>query len=448
MSLDRLFARRGIVAITLSLFLIAASTLFPYDFFFKEMAEKFGDRFRVAWVEKASDSRDVLANILLFLPLGFGLTYLTHRENRGRQLKLLVILILGSCLSFTVECLQIFLPTRFTSLTDVLANTIGTSLGFLLFYLRGPKILTYISVLLRSTKRLLNVRILTTTFFGYMVMTFLVTISLQRETSLINWDDTFPLLVGNEQTGNRPWRGHVYQLQIASRALSAKEVTQAFSEKGLFASIEGPLLCSYQLTDGERYHDQSARLPELVWKGDVAKSQNSQGAYLGTGPWLETSLPAAVLTQEIREANQFTLSANVATADTTQTGPARIVSLSRDPDHRNFTLGQEGSHLVFRLRTPLTGENGMQPELIAPNVFATSDLRHVVITYDGSLLRLFVDGVRHSRSLELIPGVTLFSYLFPLNAYDMKGYQALYYGVIFIPLGCLLVLIVKILQWP
>ena len=371
MSLDRLFARRGIVAITLSLFLIAASTLFPYDFFFKEMAEKFGDRFRVAWVEKKSDSRDILANILLFLPLGFGLTYLTHRENRGRQL---------------------------------------------------------------------------TTFFGYMVVTFLVTISLQRETSLINWDDTFPLLVGNEQTGNRPWRGHVYQLQIASRALSAKEVTQAFSEKGLFASIEGPLLCSYQLTDGERYHDQSARLPELVWKGDVAKSQNSQGAYLGTGPWLETSLPAAVLTQEIREANQFTLSANVATADTTQTGPARIVSLSRDPDHRNFTLGQEGSHLVFRLRTPLTGENGMQPELIAPNVFATSDLRHVVITYDGSLLRLFVDGVRHSRSLELTPGVTLFSYLFPLNAYNLKGYQALYYGVIFIPLGCLLVLIVKILQ--
>jgi outer membrane protein assembly factor BamB len=50
------------------------------------------------------------------------------------------------------------------------------------------------------------------------------------------------------------------------------------------------------------------------------------------------------------------------TDDARQTGPARILTFSSDPYHRNFTLGQEGDRVVFRLRTPETGENGMNPE--------------------------------------------------------------------------------------
>ena len=45
--------------------------------------------------------------------------------------------------------------------------------------------------------------------------------------------------------------------------------------------------------------------------------------------------------------------------NTAQTGPARIVSLSADTGAQNFTLGQEGSDIEFRLRTPVSGRNGI-----------------------------------------------------------------------------------------
>ena len=148
----------------------------------------------------------------------------------------------------------------------------------------------------------------------------------------------------------------------------------------------------------------------------------------------------------LRQTSQFSLSVTVASGDTAQQGPARIISLSRDPYHRNFTLGQEGSHLVFRLRTPLTGGNGKMPELIVPNVFANNNLHQLVITYDGSALILYVDGVQRSPSLELTPGAALFSQFFPLSGYNMKGYKALYYGLVFVPLGCLIALILYRLE--
>ena len=46
-------------------------------------------------------------------------------------------------------------------------------------------------------------------------------------------------------------------------------------------------------------------------------------------------------------------------ANAIQDGPARIVTLSSDPTHRNFTLGQERDAFDVRLRTQKTSANGM-----------------------------------------------------------------------------------------
>ena len=175
---------------------------------------------------------------------------------------------------------------------------------------------------------------------------FLISISLQWESSLNNWDRTFPLLLGNERTRNRPWQGYVSELFIADKAISETEVEQVFSKKNTFDIIGESLIASYQFTGTENYHDERGNSPDLVWRGGSSRIYNSAKVYLlGHNNWLETEVPAEYLTRRIAATSQFTIGIVVATDDTIQTGPARIISLSEDISHRNFTLGQSGSRL-------------------------------------------------------------------------------------------------------
>ncbi|NOY82127.1 MAG: LamG domain-containing protein, partial [Kiritimatiellaeota bacterium] len=92
-----------------------------------------------------------------------------------------------------------------------------------------------------------------------------------------------------------------------------------------------------------------------------------------------------------RKTNELTVEAALTPANVTQGGPARIVTFSRDPGSRNFTLGQEHDKLIFRLRTPRTGGNGTNPQTVFGKLRAGS-MTHVVVTYRPGLLRAYLDG--------------------------------------------------------
>jgi hypothetical protein len=85
------------------------------------------------------------------------------------------------------------------------------------------------------------------------------------------------------------------------------------------------------------------------------------------------------LTTALRESNELTLEAWVKPASATQAGPARIVSISADPDHRNLTLGQQADAWEVRLRTATTSVNGM-PAITSEPGTCRNDLMHVVYT--------------------------------------------------------------------
>ena len=53
-----------------------------------------------------------------------------------------------------------------------------------------------------------------------------------------NWSDEFRLLLGNEQTGDRPWRGELHLLAIYSRALSTSEIEQNFAAGPNYKAID------------------------------------------------------------------------------------------------------------------------------------------------------------------------------------------------------------------
>lgn len=69
---------------------------------------------------------DVVANILLFVPLGW--IWVQHFSLKGRCPCLSTILI-GFFLSLGIELYQVFCHSRFPSLLDLVANTGGTYWG-------------------------------------------------------------------------------------------------------------------------------------------------------------------------------------------------------------------------------------------------------------------------------------------------------------------------------
>jgi len=98
------------------------------------------------------------------------------------------------------------------------------------------------------------------------------------------------------------------------------------------------------------------------------------------------------LSEAVRKSNAISIEAWITPANTEQTGPARIVSLSSNPGSRNFTLGQNKDMFDVRFRTTNTDGNG-NPSTAAPAKSLTTELSHVVFTRDktGAAV-LFVNG--------------------------------------------------------
>jgi VanZ family protein len=79
------------------------------------------------WREHLSRS-DALTNFLAYIPLGY-LIAKTMRMRGRTCLTLTIAVLTGTVLSASVEFLQIYLPSRVSSLTDVFFNSCGTLAG-------------------------------------------------------------------------------------------------------------------------------------------------------------------------------------------------------------------------------------------------------------------------------------------------------------------------------
>jgi hypothetical protein len=101
---------------------------------------------------------------------------------------------------------------------------------------------------------------------------------------------------------------------------------------------------------------------------------------------------AARLTKAVKASNELTVEAWITPAKESQSGPARIVTLSRDSGQRNFTLGQDGNRFDVRLRTTKSNANGL-PSLAGPQGMVAAKRTHLVYTFDRrGTARFYVDG--------------------------------------------------------
>jgi Concanavalin A-like lectin/glucanases superfamily len=94
----------------------------------------------------------------------------------------------------------------------------------------------------------------------------------------------------------------------------------------------------------------------------------------------------------ITPAGAYSIEAWLVPENTTQDGPARIVSYSSSTSTRNFMLGQAAIYYRFRNRTALSNANG-DPALEALDPQVATAQQHVVMTFDPAVGRkIYING--------------------------------------------------------
>jgi hypothetical protein len=312
--------------------------------------------------------RDFLQNVLLFLPLGFAL----------RQLPWAGLGLLALCLSGGIEFAQIHLPRKPGGM-DLIANTLGALLGQML----RPR---EASALWPRPGRPLFVAV------GLLLLvSSAVSSSRLVPNDLSNWED-YNLIIGNELTGDRPWEGEIAELAIFDRALEKDPAPVGTGDppswrKGgpiLWLGFEPPARARVDGPAGPR----PLAIPDPLPAGlALGRNLSVQG-----GRWVLPRWAAEAVRERLTATGELSVTARLRVASLDTFGPARIVSLSRDPYRRNFTLGQSRADLVLRVRTPNTSDNGMDPEIRSSGGALTTRPQSVRATFHGPYGRIFIDG--------------------------------------------------------
>jgi hypothetical protein len=409
-------------------------TLLPFRFNFHAVLPGNRSPFLLAGWGKYASQFDELLNILLFIPFGFAFTDRFLRRRGSKTAVLMGAFAAGALLSYSIEFLQIYVPSRDSGWGDIFTNTAGSVLGCLLYEVVGAPILRFLS----SGESALA-KLLTWPRFGaaiplYFAFWLAVSAPLQQETRLSNWDPAALLLIGNDASGEygAAWEGEVYSLQLWDRPLDRAAVEQLVAAKEPRLDERG-LLAWYDLSAPRAAYDQMNRLPRLglVSKPDVGRWR--QGAahptpFFDGNRWLASSVPVANLVRALQKTNQFTVRV-VCRADRIGEMNAAIVSVSGRSGIADIEIAQDDANLDFVFRSPIAAGRYSLPWVI-PGVFAAHRVRDLVFSYDGSSAFAYVDG-QAAAPYRLGPGTALARYFRHIKTGEMDGYAYIYYALIF-----------------
>jgi len=340
----------------LSLIGIAYLTLFPFRFDFASPQSRNSSPFFLGPLVKHSDSVQVFLNVLLFVPFGFGFSAHLRKRGVSKGLTLVLALAAGAVTSYAVEFLQFYIPTRNSGWDDITPNTLGAVAGCLLFGQWGEMLLTPLSEWESRAETWLSLRRASIFLMAYLGIFIILSIPLQSETRLSNWDTAVPMFVGSDGTARHAWKGQIAKLQVWNRALSdesARKLTSGEPAPG----TETGLLASYELTGAPPYDDQMKSLPALTWISS-SPPRDSKTLDLNGSSWLTTMVPVTKLTQELKRTNQFAVRAICTPADVADLDQ-HIVSISQVYGTPDLYLRREDADLVFWFRNPLSMHRSM-----------------------------------------------------------------------------------------
>src|SRR5713226_5595509 len=129
----------------LSLLGIGYLTLFPFQSPFIASYNFHGSPFLLGMSGKQPRYLDFFLNVLLFVPLGFGLCAKVRKQGGSRWASIVLALAVGAGVSYVVEFLQLYIPSRDSGWEDVISNTTGSAAGFFVFEVCGGATLKALS---------------------------------------------------------------------------------------------------------------------------------------------------------------------------------------------------------------------------------------------------------------------------------------------------------------
>ena len=263
----------------------------------------------LAYIRDVIDPVDFVNNLILYMPLGIALG----------GTSILRAFLFGLGLSTCAEALQLGYVDRIPSFLDIASNTAGAVIGYVIA-----------SLIRRTGHDPRSVRLYRPVAITAIPLAILGTFMLLHRSppsDFSNWSSGFHLAAGNELTGDRPWSGTISELAIYPFAMPPSQISEVA--------------------------DKSS--PQWPTTGAVVGPMRPTALMKGGGFRLLSQQEDLSLYQTLVKRSQLTLLVRMQTNNLEQTGPARIVTYSLDPLSRNFTLGQIGNTLTFRLRTPSSG---------------------------------------------------------------------------------------------
>jgi hypothetical protein len=183
-----------------------------------------------------------------------------------------------------------------------------------------------------------------------------------------NWDSRYHLALANELTRDRPWLGELHRVAIYDSALDRRKVERNF--KAGCNGTPGSPIALYNFREGrgdviEDISDTGKPLNLRIRNTSAVKWLSSGGLRVNAPALISSNDSASKVISAVRKSHEITIEAWIKPANVTQTGPARIVTVSKDTGQRNFTLGQKGRAYEMRFRTTSTSGNG-EPALSTP----------------------------------------------------------------------------------
>lgn len=228
------------------------------------------------------------------------------------------------------------------------------------------------------------------------------------------WDNNCPNAANEMEAAIRAFSDSITPVEVDPALVISKAVNLA--EDGIVASsggrIENNVIALYQFKEGAgspTAFDTSGVSPALHLTLEGPTSWlGAWGVKFNGGKAKGSTAASRKLYDQLTATNEFSIETWVVPENTTQDGPARIVTYSGGDDTRNFTLGQTLYNYDFALRSTTGNDANGMPLLSTPNAdeVLQATLQHVVLTYspvDGR--RIFVNGELVSDTDPLEPGL-------------------------------------------